>query len=97
MVPRPSSTSASKPEISGLSCRTALRATASMGHLLRELGEPQPAELPPRRWIEEIAITHAFMALRCRQRRAAQHHLAHHELSVVFAKRAFGGAVAWIG
>ena len=47
--------------------------------------------------IEEIAIADARVALRRRQRGAAQHHLADHELAVVFAERAFGRAVARIG
>ena len=49
------------------------------------------------RRIKEIAVAHALVPLRRRQRRAAQHHLADHELAVVFAERPFGRAVAWIG
>ena len=56
------------------------------------LRQPQPAELPARRRIEEVAVAHARMAFRRRQRAAAQHHLVDHELAVVFAERAFGGA-----
>ena len=62
-----------------------------------EFGEPHAAELPTRRGIEEVAVAHALVTLRRRQRRAAQHHLIDHEFAVVLAERPFRRAVAWIG
>src|SRR5690242_9810163 len=45
-------------------------------------------------WIEEVAIGDTAMAARGCKRGAAQHELVDHELAVVFAERAFNGAIA---
>ena len=59
-------------------------------------GQPQSGKLPARRRIKEIAISHARMAGRRRQRRAAQYYLIDHEFTVVFAERARRRPVAGI-
>src|SRR5437588_12880939 len=47
--------------------------------------------------VEEVAISRTTMAGRSCKRRAAQHQLIDHKLAVVFAERAFDGAIAGIG
>ena len=67
---------------------------------LRRLGvvhEPDSAELPARRRIEEIPIARARVPVRRRLRASAQHHLVNHELAVVFAERIRRRAIAGIG
>src|SRR5712692_10334114 len=59
--------------------------------------EPQPAELPARRRIEEIAIADTRVPGGRRVRAAAQHHLVDHELAVVLAERALRRAIPWVG
>ena len=59
--------------------------------------KPKPAELPARRWIEEISIARAGMSGRRRMGTAAQHHLADHELAIVLADRPDWSAIAGIG
>ena len=61
-----------------------------------KFGEPQAAELPARRRIEEIAIGRPRMTVRRRQRRAAQYHLIDHELAIVFAERTGLGLITGI-
>src|SRR5215471_3370732 len=61
------------------------------------LNEPQPAKLPARVRIKEIAIACARMPGRGGVRAAAQYHLADHELAVVLPERALRCAVARIG
>src|SRR5215475_3149701 len=58
--------------------------------------EAQPAELPARRRIEEIAVARARVARGRRLRAAAQDQLVDHELAVVLAQRAVRRAVARI-
>src|SRR5438477_5221433 len=49
--------------------------------------EAEPGKLPARfRW-KEIAIARADVGLRRHTRTSAQHHLAAHEFSVIFAER----------
>src|SRR5215212_4410828 len=57
----------------------------------------QPAELPARRGIEEIAVARAGVAERRRMRTAAQHHLIDHEFAVVFAEGAERRAISGVG
>src|SRR5262249_37947103 len=59
--------------------------------------QPQAAELPARRRVEEIAVTRARVAIRGRERGAAQHHLVDHELAVILAERTRGRAESRIG
>src|SRR5262249_19561353 len=63
----------------------------------RVVREPQPAELPACRRIEEVAVAWARMALGRRVRAAAQHHLIDHELAVVLAERTGRRAESRIG
>src|SRR5512147_588688 len=92
---RPSSTSTSN---SDCSCGIRfLSAAATISRLSNELCQPQSAELPARRRIEEVSVAHALMAFGRCQRGATEHHLADHEFAVVFAECAFGRAIARIG
>ena len=44
------------------------------------------SELPPRRWLKEIAVGSAHMIRGCNAGPSAQNHLAGHKLAVVFAE-----------
>src|SRR5215470_11268996 len=63
----------------------------------RKIGEPQAAELPARGGRKKVAIARPGMPGGSGERRAAQHHLVHHEFAVVLAERAGHRAVAGIG
>src|SRR5262245_51452958 len=90
---KPSSTSVSNSDCSACREMRFLSADATISRLSDELGQTQPAELPARRRIKEVAVAHTLMAFGRRQRGATEHHLADHELAVVFAESAFGGAI----
>src|SRR5207248_3252507 len=57
------------------------------------ISQSHTTELPARRRIEEIAISHARVALRCCLRAAAKHHLIDHEFAIVFAQGARYGPI----
>src|SRR3546814_3757797 len=48
-------------------------------------------------WVEEIAVAGPHMAARRGATAALQHELPGHELAVIFAHRAFGGAETGMG
>src|SRR5690349_7110825 len=55
---------------------------------LQVLRQPNAAELPTRRGWEKVAICGPDVAGRRGARSAAQHHLSHHELAVIFRRHA---------
>src|SRR5262245_56765892 len=94
---RPSSTSISNADASACCCERRLRVTtATILKSSHKLGQAQTTELPTRHRVKEIPVAHALMTLRGRKRRAAQDHLADHELAVVLPERAFNGPIARI-
>ena len=56
----------------------------------------QPGKLPALVRMKKVSIARACVGGRCGERTATQHHLAHHELSVIFSHRARCRSVARI-